>query len=121
MSRQQAKDLGRKIRRYVMAFGLLFVMCLSYEARGDDDDYEATPEDELAPGIKLRIESCGYDKPRTVSIGLDDDDAADDDDSATDPAACDCTSSISGAAPLTLLLLLPLAALRRRDPGPLRR
>ncbi len=48
----------RKATRYIMAFGLLLLMCLSWEVRGDDR--EATEEEDLAPGIKLRIESCGY-------------------------------------------------------------
>ncbi len=54
------------------------MMCLSYEARGD-----ATAEEDLAPGIKLRIESCGYVKT-VQEITDDDDSAADDDDSAAD-------------------------------------
>jgi len=54
------------------------MMSLSYEARGD-----GTAEEDLAPGIKLRIESCGYvDTPQTVAD--DDDSASDDDDSAGD-------------------------------------
>ncbi len=62
----------------VLAAALLLMMSLSYEARGD-----ATAEEDLAPGIKLRIESCGY--VRTVQEITDDDDsAADDDDSAAD-------------------------------------
>jgi hypothetical protein len=63
------------------------MMSLSYEARGD-----ATAEEDLGPGIKLRIESCGYVKTNQEitddddSAGGDDDDSAggDDDDSAGD-------------------------------------
>ena len=59
------------------AICLLVLMCFSYEARGD-----GTAEEDLAPGVKLRIESCGYE--RTPIEAVDDDDSAsgDDDDSA---------------------------------------
>jgi hypothetical protein len=49
-------------------------MSLSFEARGD-----GTEEEDLSPGIKLRIESCGYEPPRNV-VSDDDDSASDDDD-----------------------------------------
>jgi hypothetical protein len=64
-------------RLSVLAFSLLLMMSLSYEARGD-----GTAEEDLSPGIKLRIESCGYVK--TVQEIVDDDSASDDDDSASD-------------------------------------
>jgi len=55
------------------------MMSLSYEARGD-----GTAEEDLAPGIKLRIESCGYVKTVQEITDDDDDSAGDDDDSAGD-------------------------------------
>ncbi len=65
-------------RLSVLTFSLLLMMSLSYEARGD-----GTAEEDLSPGIKLRIESCGYVK--TLQEIVDDDDSAsDDDDSASD-------------------------------------
>ena len=63
----------------VAAFMLLLLMCFSYEARGDDDDDDWTQEEDLSPGIKLRIESCGYDE-RPNQVRDDDDSAGDDDD-----------------------------------------
>ena len=54
------------------------MMSLSYEARGD-----GTAEEDLAPGIKLRIESCGY-VPTAQGITDDDDSSSDDDDSSSD-------------------------------------
>ena len=70
------------LRLSTLGFCLLFMMCLSFEARGD-----GTEEEDLSPGIKLRIESCGYEP--TTNVVSDDDDSAtdesgDDDDSASD-------------------------------------
>ena len=70
-----------RLRLSLLAFALLMMMCFSYEARGDSTD-----EEDLAPGVKLRIESCGYQRT-TNQISDDDDDSAggmDDDDSAQD-------------------------------------
>jgi hypothetical protein len=66
-------------RLSVLAFSLLLMMSLSYEARGD-----GTAEEDLSPGIKLRIESCGYEKTSQETVNDDDDSASDDDDSASD-------------------------------------
>ena len=70
----------RRIRRLVASFGLLLVLCLSYEARGDSHE-DGTSDEALSPGIKLRIESCGYSRP---SGRIDDDDSSGDDDSSDD-------------------------------------
>lgn len=74
-------DPQPRLRLSLLAFSLLLMMCFSYEARGD-----ATAEEDLAPGVKLRIESCGYERASN-QISDDDDDSAsgaDDDDSAQD-------------------------------------
>lgn len=71
-----------RLRLSTLGFCLLFMMCLSFEARGD-----GTEEEDLSPGIKLRIESCGYEPPRNVVSDDDDsatDESGDDDDSASD-------------------------------------
>jgi hypothetical protein len=67
-----------RLRLSVLAFSLLLMMCFSYEAKGDP-----TAEEDLSPGIKLRIESCGYEKTFQI-ISDDDDSAGDDDDSGGD-------------------------------------
>ena len=71
----------------IPAFCLLFLMCFSFEARGD-----GTAEEDLSPGVKLRIESCGYE--RTPIQAVDDDDSAGDDD---DDSAGDDDDSADGA------------------------
>ena len=45
-----AGSLRRRIR--FAGLGLLFAICFSFEARGDDDD--STDESDLSPGVNLR-------------------------------------------------------------------
>ncbi|HCP48485.1 MAG TPA: hypothetical protein DIU15_20780, partial [Deltaproteobacteria bacterium] len=63
-----------------MAILLLF-SCVSFDARGDDHD--GTQEEDLSPGIRLRIQSCGYVPPRGDAGDDDDDDTGDGDDDDT--------------------------------------
>ena len=71
--------------RWLASTALLMLACVGvYLPAGADEIIEdGTAEEELSPGIKLRIESCGYDKPRQILVSDDDDSAGDDDDSAT--------------------------------------
>ena len=62
--------------RYRLASVFLVLMvCLSFNARGDDHH---TDEEDLSPGIRLRMESCGY--VRSGTQGGDDDDSSGDED-----------------------------------------
>jgi hypothetical protein len=61
---------------------LLATVSVYIPADADEIIEDGTAEEELAPGIKLRIESCGYDKPRQILVSDDDDSAAGDDDDA---------------------------------------
>ena len=72
--------------RWLASTALLFLACVGvYLPAGADEIIEdGTAEEELSPGIKLRIESCGYDKPRQILVSDDDDSADDDDDLAGD-------------------------------------
>ena len=72
--------------RRLLAASLLVLACLSITLPGGAQEIQqtGTPEEDLSPGIKLRIESCGYDRPRQILVGDDDDSAGDDDDSAGD-------------------------------------
>ena len=64
-----------------LSLSLMFVlMCFSIEAHGDDHQ---TEEEQLSPGIRLRMEGCGYVRPNNRADD-DDDSADDDDDSAND-------------------------------------
>ena len=86
----------RRSRVGPLGLGLLLALCFSFEARGDshtDTTYESTDEADLAPGIKLRIESCGY-RPEPPGQAGDDDDSAPDDD---DTGASDDDDSGGGA------------------------
>ena len=72
------------VRRLASLALLLLVTVSVYLPAGADEINEnGTPEEDLAPGIKLRIESCSYDPPRQVLSQGDDDDSAGDDDDAT--------------------------------------
>ena len=63
-----------------LSLSLMFVlMCFSIEAHGDDHQ---TEEEQLSPGIRLRMEGCGYVRPNNRAD--DDDDSADDDDDSAD-------------------------------------
>ena len=76
----------RRLPRRLAYVLLVFTFCFSLDALGDDHDN--VEDTDLSPGIRLRIESCGY---RTTRIVLDDDDSApvDDDDAADDDDATD--------------------------------
>ena len=72
--------------RWLASSLLLLFVTVSVWIPADADEIieDGTAEEDLAPGIKLRIESCGYDKPRQILVSDDDDSAGDDDDSAGD-------------------------------------
>jgi ribonuclease E len=86
------------IRRRIASGVLGLALCLSWEARGDShDDGEqeaaaATSETDLSPGIKLRIQSCGYQKTYRRSTDDDDDDSSPADDDDSSPADDDDSS-----------------------------
>ena len=77
--------------RWLASTALLLLACVGvYLPAGADEIIEdGTAEEELSPGIKLRIESCGYDKPRQILVSDDDDSAGDDDDAADDDDVAD--------------------------------
>ena len=66
------------------ALVLLATVSVYLPAGADEIIEDGTSEEDLSSGIKLRIESCGYDKPRQILVQDDDDSAGDDDDSAGD-------------------------------------
>jgi len=73
------------VRRLASVALLMFVTVSIYlPAEADEIIEDGTAEEALAPGIKLRIESCGYEKPRQILVQDDDDATSDDDDATSD-------------------------------------
>ncbi len=81
-----AVDSARPWGRWLAYTALLTLGTLSFQFPADANTIveDGTAEEDLSPGIKLRIESCGYDKPRQILVSDGEDCETDDDDSAGD-------------------------------------